>query len=85
MTYQTPQSKGGQVTAIRSRQIALKKYYTNPNYCLNCQKIIDVSPDKKVREVRRKKFCNRKCANSYNNKKYILIYLYIECILKYVK
>lgn len=40
-------------------------YYSNPKYCLHCNKLIEwVGYD-----TRNKKFCNQSCAASYNNPK----------------
>lgn len=64
----SPQSKGGQVIAKRSREEALRKYYENPNICLTCNSIIDVPNRKKVCEIRLKKFCNSSCASKRNNR-----------------
>lgn len=51
-----------------TREESLKLYYSNPNYCLNCGKIIEVLDNQRVSDVRRKKFCNHSCAASFNNK-----------------
>ena len=64
----SPQSLGGQVMAIRQRKEALQRYYENPNLCKNCNNIIPVPEKGKVRDARIKKFCNRSCAATYNNK-----------------
>lgn len=53
----------------KARQEALKKYYENPNRCLNCNKVIEVKEHEKITEVRTKrKFCDRSCSAIYNNK-----------------
>ena len=64
----SPQSAGGKATALKSRKIALKNYYLNPNYCINCKQVIDVLPHQKACEVRKKSFCSRSCAATFNNK-----------------
>lgn len=63
----SPQSAGGQVMAIRQREEALKRYYSSPNICKHCNQIIKVRDHEKVSEVRKRKFCSRSCAASYNN------------------
>lgn len=63
------QSAGGQVRAKQQRTDALKRYYDNPNHCLNCQKVIEVKDIEAVAFTRLRKFCNRSCATAYNNTK----------------
>lgn len=54
--------------AIRER--ALKVYYENPSICKECQSVICVKDNQQPGEARKKKFCNRSCAASFNNRKY---------------
>jgi len=57
----------------RSRSIRASKindYYKNPVVCKYCGEIIKVKANQGVSEVKAKKFCNKRCAASYNNKKY---------------
>lgn len=61
-------SPGGKATAIINRKIALDKYNKNPNICKLCNKEIKVEENTKVSETRRKVFCSRSCAASFNNK-----------------
>lgn len=61
-------SAGGKVMAERLRKEAINNYYNNPNYCLNCNLVIEVLNNQKVCDVKIKKFCNRKCSASYFNK-----------------
>jgi hypothetical protein len=61
-------SAGGKVMAVRQRDLAIAKYYENPNVCLQCSAIIKVLEGQKVSEVKEKKFCNCKCSTTYNNK-----------------
>jgi len=63
-------SAGGKATAIILRMKSLALYYANPNYCQECNKIIEVGA-RKVAEVRKKKFCNHSCAAVSTNKKFI--------------
>jgi hypothetical protein len=51
-----------------TREQAIQEYYQNPNKCLFCSQIINISEKEKVYDVKRKKFCNRSCAASHNNK-----------------
>ena len=60
------QKNGGQIMAKRQRETAIDEYYRNPNYCLQCNKTIEVN-DQKVSTIKKKKFCNQSCAAIYNN------------------
>ena len=53
----------------KSRQATLDRYYSAPNRCAACGKLIAVPDNTKVREIRIKKFCDRSCANTFNNQK----------------
>ena len=59
---------GGRVNAKRQREDAERKYYEEPNYCLNCKKLIETNSAVKVSQTKKKKFCDRSCAAQYNNK-----------------
>ena len=60
--------KGGAKNAKLSRENALIKYYECPNFCKFCSNKILIPEDRKVSEIRKKKFCNHSCAASFNNK-----------------
>lgn len=64
----TPQQMGGAATAKKLRAEALKKYYESPNQCQHCGKVIRVREHCKVPATRLKRFCNRSCAATFNNK-----------------
>lgn len=68
MEKASPQSLGGQAQAKKSKKEALERYYSNPNYCLFCSKMIEVPEGKRVGEIKRKKFCNKSCAAKFNNR-----------------
>ncbi len=70
MEKKSKQSLGGAKMAIVQRENAIKKYYENPNICLFCNKIIEVSNNLKCSQVRKKKFCNKSCATKLNNSIY---------------
>jgi hypothetical protein len=67
MENSKPQSAGGKSTAIILRKKAIEKYYSSPNLCKKCSKIIEVKENEKVSSTKRKKFCNRSCSASFNN------------------
>lgn len=60
-------SLGGQVTAKKQREKAIKNYYLNPIMCKNCNRIIEIKPNEKVSTVRRKVFCSHSCSAIYSN------------------
>lgn len=61
----TPQSIGGKIRATQQRREAEQKYLLKPNYCLFCNAIIQLNPHRKVAEIRKKRFCNHKCAKLF--------------------
>jgi len=61
-------SLGGKVNGEIQRKKALENYYKNPKFCKNCKNIIEIRENQKVAEVKLKKFCNRTCAGTFNNK-----------------
>ena len=65
------QIAGGRATADLRRSEALDRYAHNPNLCLNCHKPIEVQPKHTVAETRRKKFCSKTCASTFNNRNMI--------------
>lgn len=42
---------------------ALARYYTNPNYCLNCETKIEVSEKESPSAAKGRKFCGKACFN----------------------
>lgn len=59
------QNKG----ARKQREISLRKYYDNPNFCTYCSKMIIPNLGQPIPEVKSKKFCNQSCSALYNNSK----------------
>lgn len=53
----------------KRRREKLLEYYSNPNYCKHCGKLIEIPFKGKPSETKIKLFCDRSCAVSYNNKK----------------
>ncbi len=51
------------------REKSLLDYYSNPNYCKYCGKMIGVELKSKASETKVKQFCDRSCATSFNNSK----------------
>lgn len=58
---------GGLVRASAQRSRALALYYARPLRCKSCGAVIEVG-ERKVTEIKHKKFCNRSCAASFNNR-----------------
>lgn len=54
------------------KELALKRYYENPNLCINekCNKVIEVGKHDRVGNIRLRKFCCKSCAAIYNNHKH---------------
>jgi hypothetical protein len=48
-------------------QKSINRYYENPNFCQQCGKVIEVGENKRVSEIRQKKFCDSSCAAKFNN------------------
>lgn len=64
----TPQSQGGKVRAIQLRALAESKYLSNPNFCKYCNNVIEINPNRKIAETRKKSFCNHSCSASFQNR-----------------
>ena len=60
-------SAGGKARAVTQRAEALERYYSNPNRCAFCDAVIQVPPGNSASETRQRRFCNHRCAASYNN------------------
>jgi hypothetical protein len=59
-------SAGGVACAIIQRKKAIDNYYKNPIICKYCNSILHIG-NKKVNQIKLKKFCNSSCFASYNN------------------
>jgi 5-methylcytosine-specific restriction endonuclease McrA len=53
------------------RQAAIKRYMEKPSICLECGEKIILKDGMSPVEAKRKKFCNRSHAASFNNRKYV--------------
>jgi hypothetical protein len=53
---------------LKTKQDVIQEYYSDPNYCAYCGKIIEIREGQKACDVRVKKFCNRSCSAKFNNK-----------------
>lgn len=62
------QSAGGKATAIIEKRQAKERYYSNPNHCVYCGKVIELREGTRVQDIRKKKYCNHSCAANHNNK-----------------
>lgn len=60
---------GGKARGHAERIEALSRYHTTPHFCMHCGRMLEVG-DRRVADVRKKKFCNSSCAASMNNKLY---------------
>ena len=62
------QSAGGRATAIIEKRQARERYYSNPNYCIYCKKVIELREGTRIQDIRKKKYCNHSCSSNYNAK-----------------
>jgi hypothetical protein len=62
------QSAGGRATGVLLREAAIAKYNSDPRVCGECNAVITVPEGAKVAEVRKKKFCDARCAARFNNR-----------------
>ena len=58
---------GARASADAQRRKAVSAYYKQPNYCQYCGHVIHVVGNERPSWTRKKKFCDRSCAASYNN------------------
>jgi len=56
---------------LERKDKAVRDYYKNPIICKQCNQVIKIKKGQQPGEARRKKFCSRSCAATYNNKRYI--------------
>lgn len=67
MEKRVARALGGIAAAKVVKQKHIDAYLLNPNYCLFCGKAVEIG-NNRVSDVKRKKFCNRKCFASFRNK-----------------
>lgn len=58
---------GGKARGWQERKDALLRYHLHPHFCKNCGEELEIG-DRRVADVRKKKFCDNSCAASYNNR-----------------
>lgn len=68
MEFEIKQSTEGLTSSEKIRQEVINKYLDNPKICKCCGKGIKIPLGKKVSQIKRKSFCDRSCAATYNNK-----------------
>jgi hypothetical protein len=66
MTRKEAAKLGGQKMAPKIRKKALDKYYSDPNYCKECGKRIEVRENERPSFAKKRTFCNHSCAAKYN-------------------
>lgn len=54
-------------SANAQRRKAVASYYRQPNHCLHCSNVIHIVGVERASSARKRKFCSRSCAASYNN------------------
>lgn len=55
------------VPAGAQRRKSIASYYRQPNHCLRCSNVIHIVGAERPSSARKRKFCSRSCAASYNN------------------
>jgi len=63
----TNTDRRGRVTAKINRDRAIARYYSDPKTCEHCNQVIQVRAHEIIRDVRRKRFCNRSCAAFFHH------------------
>ena len=58
---------GARASAEANRLRAITAYYQQPNHCQHCGDVIHIVGKERPSWTRKKKFCDRSCAASYNN------------------
>lgn len=58
---------GARASADAQRRRAVAAYYQQPNYCLQCAGTIHIVGAERPSSARKRKFCGKSCAASYNN------------------
>jgi hypothetical protein len=59
--------KAALISNTRRKEKSIELYYQTPNICKCCGEVIKINKSQKVREVRRKIFCNKSCSAIFNN------------------
>ena len=62
--------KAAKIVNEKSRTLAVENYYKNPSKCKKCGCVIEVKENQRCSDVRKKVFCSKSCAATYNNKLY---------------
>jgi hypothetical protein len=69
MTRSEAGKLGAQAVCGRLKKEARERYYLDPNYCKNCENIIEVRESERPCDARHRKFCSQSCSAQFNNRK----------------
>ena len=61
----TQQTNGALAKAKKIRELSIKSYYANPNFCVFCNKIIEIGENNIPSQIRLKKYCNHNCYSAH--------------------
>ena len=65
MKPRTPQTNGALAKARKVRELSVKSYYANPNFCTFCKKCIEIGENDIPSQIRLKKYCNHRCYSAH--------------------
>jgi len=61
----TQQTNGALAKARKVRELSIKSYYANPNFCAFCNKVIEIGENDIPSQIRLKKYCNHSCYSAH--------------------
>jgi len=61
----TQQTNGALAKARKIRELSVKSYYANPNFCAFCNKLIEIGESDIPSQIRLKKYCNHSCYSAH--------------------
>ncbi len=61
----SPQTNGALAKARKVRELSVKSYYANPNFCAFCNRRIEIGEADIPSQIRLKKYCNHGCYSAH--------------------
>ncbi len=61
----SPQTNGALAKARKVRELSVKSYYANPNFCAFCNRRIEIGEFDIPSQIRLKKYCNHGCYSAH--------------------
>jgi hypothetical protein len=65
MKQTTQQTNGALAKNKKVRELSIKSYYSNPNFCAFCNKVIEIGENDIPSQIRLKKYCNHSCYSAH--------------------